>query len=74
MTELEGYETALNETEEHDIKTLFAQLARTSHRNRKELAAEITNMGGNPTEGTRTSGKIFRAWMDSKASLSEGET
>ena len=66
---LEGYETALNETEEHDLKTLFAQLARTSHRNRKELAAEISNLGGNPTEGTKVSGKFFRAWMDLKAAL-----
>jgi uncharacterized protein (TIGR02284 family) len=66
---LEGYETALNETEEHDLKSLFAELARTSHRCRKELAAEIRNLGGVPTEGTKITGKFFRAWMDFKAAL-----
>lgn len=66
---LEGYETASKETDEHDLKTLFAQLARTSHRCRQELVSEITSLGGEPVEGTKVSGKFFRAWMDVKAAL-----
>jgi uncharacterized protein (TIGR02284 family) len=66
---LDGYETALNETEEHDLKTMLARLARTSHRNGQELSAEIIRLGGTPTESTKTTGKLFRAWMDVKAAF-----
>ena len=45
---LDGYETALNETEEHDLKTMLARLARTSHRNGQELSAEIIRLRWNP--------------------------
>jgi uncharacterized protein (TIGR02284 family) len=66
---IEGYETAADETEEQDLKTLFAQFAITSHNCRQELAREITSLGGSPTDGTKNTGKLFRAWMDVKAAL-----
>lgn len=66
---IEGYETASTETEETDLKTLFAQLAETSHECREELVAEVEGLGGTPVEGTKVSGKFFRAWMDVKAAL-----
>ncbi len=66
---LEGYETALKETDEHDLKTLFAELARTSGKCITELTDEIRGMNGEPVEGTKVSGKFFRAWMDVKAAL-----
>lgn len=65
----EGYEKALGETTEHELKILFADLARTSHKNIIELSDEISRLGGKPTEGTKVSGKFFRAWMDVKAAL-----
>jgi uncharacterized protein (TIGR02284 family) len=64
-----GYETASKETDEQDLKTLFAQLANTSLRCKQELVDEINSLGGQPIEGTKTSGKFFRAWMDVKAAL-----
>jgi uncharacterized protein (TIGR02284 family) len=67
---LEGYETATNETDELELKALFARLSKTSLRCRYELIDEITILGGEPVEGTKTSGKFFRAWMDVKAELS----
>jgi uncharacterized protein (TIGR02284 family) len=70
---LEGYETALNETEDHDAKTLFAQLARTSHWNRKELAAEIIELGGNPPEKPGSGDNTFSVWRDLKTTLPELE-
>jgi uncharacterized protein (TIGR02284 family) len=66
---VEGYEKALKETEESDLKTLFAQLARTSSKFVTELTDEIRSMDGKPVEGTMMSGKFFRAWMDVKAAI-----
>lgn len=66
---IEGYETALKETEEHDLKTLFAQFISTSRKCKQELVMEVNKLGGEVAEGTKTSGKFFRVWMDVKAAL-----
>jgi uncharacterized protein (TIGR02284 family) len=66
---IEGYETASKETSDHELKTLFAQFARTSNRCRQELREEIIRLGGTPTDDTRMTGKFFRAWMDVKAAF-----
>ena len=70
---VEGYETAAKELEEGELHSLFGRLAGTSHNNLSELRAEINRLGGEPTEGTRFSGKFFRVWMDVKAALSSNE-
>ncbi|WP_240723501.1 ferritin-like domain-containing protein [Flavobacterium sp. GT3P67] len=66
---IEGYETASEETEEKDLKTLFSQLMKTSQKCKTELVNEVQKLGGTPIEGTRTTGKFFRVWMDVKAAL-----
>ncbi len=66
---IEGYDTASKETEEQDLKTLFAKLSKTSRHCNGELIAEVSNLGGEPAEGTLASGKFFRVWMDVKAAL-----
>ena len=66
---IEGYETASKETEAQDLKTLFAQFSDTSQKCKHELDAEVKKLGGEPAEGTKTSGKFFRVWMDVKAAL-----
>jgi uncharacterized protein (TIGR02284 family) len=66
---IEGYETALEETEEDDLKTLFTRFISTSHKCKEELIMEVTKLGGEPAEGTLVSGKFFRVWMDVKAAL-----
>ena len=66
---IEGYETASKETEEQDLDTFFGELAKTSKNNNQQLTAEITRLGGTATEGTKTTGKFFRVWMDVKAAL-----
>ncbi len=70
---VEGYETAAKEMDNGELHTLFGKLAATSHNNLSELRAEVNRLGGEPTEGTRISGKFFRAWMDVKAALSSNE-
>ena len=66
---VEGYETAIGETQEQDLKDLFAQLARTSQKCKQELVNEVTRLGGKPTEGTKASGKIYRIWMEFKSAV-----
>lgn len=66
---VEGYETASNETEDADLKGLFANLKSTSNQNLSELREQVVRLGGKIEEGTRTTGKFFRVWMDVKAAL-----
>lgn len=70
---VEGYETAAKEMENGELHTLFGKLAATSHNNLSELRAQVNKLGGEATEGTRVTGKFFRAWMDVKAALSSNE-
>lgn len=66
---IEGYEKAIENTEERDLKDLFSEFKDTSRKCLSELKSEITKFGGEVTEGTNTSGKFFRAWMDFKSAL-----
>ena len=66
---IEGYETASKETDEMDLKNIFSKLAATSLKCKQELINEVTKLGGTAAEGTKTTGKFFRAWMDVKAAL-----
>jgi uncharacterized protein (TIGR02284 family) len=64
-----GYEKAIKETksEDEDLKVLYATMIAESHRNKITLATEVQTMGAEVEQGTTTSGKIYRAWMDVKA-------
>jgi len=66
---IEGYEKASKETEENDLRSLFASFINTSQKCRHELIEEVRFLGGTPAEGTKISGKFFRAWMDVKAAI-----
>ena len=66
---VEGYKTAMKETKEEDLRKTFVELIATSEKNLSELIKEVYNLGGSPEEGTRMTGKAFRAWMDAKAAL-----
>lgn len=66
---IEGYETALKETEELDLKAFFELLKHTSINCNRELSDEIIKLSGIPTNATKTTGKFFRVWMDVKAAL-----
>jgi len=66
---IEGYETASKETEEQDLKTLFAHFSSTSQKCKNDLVSEVNRLGGTVAEGTLISGKFFRVWMDVKAAL-----
>jgi uncharacterized protein (TIGR02284 family) len=66
---IEGYETAVEDTDDQDLVGLFTGFASTSNKCKAELVNEIHRLGGEPSEGTNVSGKLYRAWMDIKAAL-----
>jgi uncharacterized protein (TIGR02284 family) len=66
---IEGYDRASNETDDVDLKSLFSDLIETSEKCKAELSEEVERLGGTPVEGTKTSGKFYRAWMDLKAAV-----
>jgi uncharacterized protein (TIGR02284 family) len=66
---IEGYETASDETEDFELKSLFTDFAETSHSCKRDLVGEVIRLGGEPAEGTMVSGKFYRIWMDIKAAL-----
>ena len=66
---IEGYELAAKETDELDLKGLFNGMAAKSRMLNNQLANEVRKNGGKPTESTTLLGKVFRVWMDFKATL-----
>lgn len=66
---IEGYKTASEETEEEVFKTLFSQFISNSQTAKQYLVSEVRKLGGKETEGTKTTGKFFRAWMEVKSAF-----
>ena len=66
-----GYEKAIDELkdEDADLKTLFNRYTQESKQYATELTHEVTRLGGDPTDGTTNSGKVYRVWMDLKAAI-----
>ena len=64
-----GYERAIRETkaEDDDLKIFYATMIAESHRNKIALATEVQALGAEVEQGTTTSGKIYRAWMEVRA-------
>ncbi len=67
---IEGYKKANKETEDEDLKNLFEDMEEESEEIVNALTKEIAELGGTPDAGeTTNSGKIYRAWMDVKATF-----
>ena len=67
---VEGYEKAIEEVFEFDLKTIFRGMAEESRKNSSALTREIIRLGGAADiNQTTASGKIYRVWMDVKSSL-----
>jgi len=65
----EGYQKAAEETGDAALKSLFTRFADSSRSYRNELVSLVRTHGGEPTEGTTGSGKLYRVWMDIRAAL-----
>lgn len=67
-----GYEKAEKELKDKDIdlKTLFGQMIAESRSYVTDLSKYVAASGDEPSDKTMLSGKIYRAWMDVKATFS----
>ena len=66
---VEGYERAADETDDHNLKSMFLEFSSQSRQFRSQLEILVRELGGEPAEGTTASGKLYRVWMDLKAAL-----
>lgn len=66
-----GYEKAAKETEsiDVDLQAIFYSMANDSRKYAAELSQEVIRLGGEPSTGSTNSGKIYRVWMDVKATF-----
>lgn len=66
-----GYEKAEAEAGdlENDLRSTFHNLAEGSRRNVLDLQGHVTHLGGEPATGTMLSGKLYRVWMDIRATF-----
>ena len=68
---IEGYERAAKETdaEDKDLRSLFNNMAAESRKYKMGLISHL-HPAEEPAKGTSLEGKIYRAWMDIKATFS----
>ena len=64
-----GYSKAATQTEDQDLQSLFSQLAQQSRQFGSDLRRLISISDKDVTDETTTAGKIYRAWMDVKATF-----
>ena len=67
-----GYEKAAAEIDDSDTELdgLFQKLSNDSNNYAAQLTEQIRRLGGEAQTGTMFSGKLYRVWMDIKATLS----
>ena len=68
---IEGYNRAEKECDDDDsdLQSVFRQMSAESRSYVTDLSKYVSASGENPTDSTTTSGKIYRVWMDVKATF-----
>jgi uncharacterized protein (TIGR02284 family) len=68
---IEGYTKAAEDIKNEDfaLQPVFNRMANESRQYVSDLNSYIHEMGGEAGEGTTTAGKLYRAWMDVKATF-----
>lgn len=71
-----GYQKAIGELEkgDTDLEAVFNEMIGHSEQHLSALKERVRSLGGDPEDGTTTSGKIYRVWMDIKAALTSDDT
>lgn len=70
----EGYQKAIEQTKDEDLKQLFSKLSEESKRYSGELQAHFPEKEDMPEhDETKNSGKLYRVWMDIKNALSTND-
>lgn len=68
---IEGYRKAAEESKAYDIALhpVFQKMADESRLNVSALTEHVRKLGGEAESGSTTMGKIYRTWMDVKATF-----
>jgi len=68
---IEGYRKAAEDSKDVDIAlhSLFQRMADESRLNVSSLVEQVRRLGGEAERGSTTMGKIYRTWMDVKATF-----
>ncbi|HUH50825.1 MAG TPA: PA2169 family four-helix-bundle protein [Flavobacterium sp.] len=68
---IEGYHKAIENIKDNNVQllSLFNGFVMESQENKAELISQVLRLGGASADGTTISGKIYRAWMDVKATF-----
>ena len=68
---IKGYNKAADEVKDSDLdlKAIFKNMANESVKYTSELTQLVQRLGANPSTGTTVRGKIYRVWMDVKATF-----
>jgi uncharacterized protein (TIGR02284 family) len=70
----EGYQKAMEQTNDADLKNLFSTFSNQSKANNAALRSLVPASEDTPDrDETRLSGKFYRAWMDVKNALDAGD-
>ena len=64
-----GYSKAATQTDDQELQSLFSQLSQQSRQFASELRSLVSDNDKNVTDETTTAGKIYRTWMDVKATF-----
>ena len=69
---IEGYEKAAAESKNIDIEfpAIFNKMADESRKCVARLTGRVNELGGDSETGPTAMGKVYRAWMDVKATFS----
>jgi uncharacterized protein (TIGR02284 family) len=68
----EGYNTALTETRDADLKTLFPEYANQSKKFAEELKKHVpASKETADSDDTKATGKIYRVWMNFKSAVTD---
>ncbi|MBU2061760.1 MAG: PA2169 family four-helix-bundle protein [Bacteroidetes bacterium] len=66
---IEGYEIAIEETEENDLKLLFSQFIQTSVKCKSELLSEVRRLEAEAFISDRRKASFFNTWTEVKLAL-----
>jgi uncharacterized protein (TIGR02284 family) len=64
-----GYSKAATQADDQELQSLFSQLSQQSRQLASELRSLVSDSDKNVTDETTTAGKIYRTWMDVKATF-----
>ena len=64
-----GYSKAATQTDDQQLQSLFSQLSQQSRQFAAELRSLVSDNDNNVVDETTTAGKIYRTWMDVKATF-----